>query len=95
VGLYASLVNINAYHQPGVEAGKKAAAAVLDLQRQAVAMVQSTEAALSLAELAAKLGAEAQVEILYKVLRHLDANGRSVKLEGNPAQPASLRVTAR
>ena len=25
VGLYASLININAYHQPGVEAGKKAA----------------------------------------------------------------------
>jgi len=25
VSFYASLVNINAYHQPGVEAGKKAA----------------------------------------------------------------------
>ncbi len=34
VGLYASLININAYHQPGVEAGKKAAAAVIDLQRK-------------------------------------------------------------
>src|SRR5580765_8213064 len=32
VGFYASLVNINAYHQPGVEAGKKAAAGVLSLQ---------------------------------------------------------------
>ena len=29
VGFYGSLVNINAYHQPGVEAGKKAAANVL------------------------------------------------------------------
>jgi glucose-6-phosphate isomerase len=28
VGLYASLISINAYHQPGVEAGKRAAAAV-------------------------------------------------------------------
>ena len=26
VGLYASFIGINAYHQPGVEAGKKAAA---------------------------------------------------------------------
>ena len=34
VGFYATLVNINAYHQPGVEAGKKAAAVVLDLQGQ-------------------------------------------------------------
>ena len=32
VGLYGELVNINAYHQPGVEAGKKAAAAILSLQ---------------------------------------------------------------
>ena len=31
VGLYATLVNINAYHQPGVEAGKKAAGVVLQL----------------------------------------------------------------
>ena len=29
VGFYASLVNINAYHQPGVEAGKKAAERVI------------------------------------------------------------------
>merc|ERR1711991_609244 len=34
VGFYGELVNINAYHQPGVEAGKKAAAAILKLQRQ-------------------------------------------------------------
>ncbi|PPS11597.1 hypothetical protein GOBAR_AA09021 [Gossypium barbadense] len=34
VGLYASLVNINAYHQPGVEAGKKAAGEVLALQKR-------------------------------------------------------------
>jgi hypothetical protein len=31
-GLYASLIDVNAYHQPGVEAGKKAAGAVLSLQ---------------------------------------------------------------
>src|SRR5438477_2317627 len=32
VGFYASLVKINAYHQPGVEAGKKAATRILELQ---------------------------------------------------------------
>ena len=36
VGFYASLVNVNAYHQPGVEAGKKAAASILALQRRIV-----------------------------------------------------------
>jgi glucose-6-phosphate isomerase len=33
VGLYAALIGVNAYHQPGVEAGKKAADAVIALQR--------------------------------------------------------------
>src|SRR5581483_6625420 len=34
VGLYASLIGINAYHQPGVEAGKKAAGGVIALKRR-------------------------------------------------------------
>jgi len=32
VGFYASLISINAYHQPGVEAGKKAAGKVIAIQ---------------------------------------------------------------
>ena len=32
--VYAELINVNAYHQPGVEAGKKAAAAVLEMERR-------------------------------------------------------------
>ncbi|KAK6116099.1 hypothetical protein DH2020_008368 [Rehmannia glutinosa] len=39
VGIYASLVNINAYHQPGVEAGKKAAGEVLALQKRVLAVL--------------------------------------------------------
>ncbi|MHC5066538.1 MAG: glucose-6-phosphate isomerase [Planctomycetota bacterium] len=35
VGLYAELIDVNAYHQPGVEAGKRAAKAALELQRGA------------------------------------------------------------
>ncbi|MGB0184145.1 MAG: glucose-6-phosphate isomerase, partial [Opitutales bacterium] len=41
VGFYASLVNINAYHQPGVEAGKKAAAAVLELESAALEFLRA------------------------------------------------------
>ena len=33
VGLYAVQLGINAYHQPGVEAGKKAAEDALELQK--------------------------------------------------------------
>ena len=58
VGLYASLVGINAYHQPGVEAGKKAAASVLDLQRRVVAALRERGAAGGTCEeLAAAAGA--------------------------------------
>ncbi|XP_052201397.1 glucose-6-phosphate isomerase 1, chloroplastic-like isoform X2 [Diospyros lotus] len=39
VGIYASLININAYHQPGVEAGKKAAGEVLALQKRVLAVL--------------------------------------------------------
>ncbi len=40
VGLYASLIGINPYHQPGVEAGKKAAAGILDLQGRVLAALR-------------------------------------------------------
>lgn len=93
VGLYASLININAYHQPGVEAGKQAAASVLALQTQVIATLRGAGAPLSLAELADRVGAADQVETIYKIVRHLDANQRHLRLIGDRGQPASLKVT--
>jgi len=92
VGLYASLVGINAYHQPGVEAGKKAAAVVLDLQKRAVAYLSADPSRLlSAPELASALGVPGEAETLFRVLRHLAANpGRGVvALPGEG--PASVR----
>ena len=45
VGFYGSLVNINAYHQPGVEAGKKAAARILALQGKVQAALEAAKGA--------------------------------------------------
>lgn len=95
VGLYASLVNINAYHQPGVEAGKKAAAAVLALQSSVLKALKDAPGALTLADVAAKTGNSDQIETIYKIVRHLQANQRGIHLEGDYAQPASLKVSAR
>ncbi|WP_373540513.1 glucose-6-phosphate isomerase [Chamaesiphon sp.] len=94
VGLYASIVNVNAYHQPGVEAGKKAAAVILQLQIDVVKVLQETRisAPLTLSELAIKAGAPDRVEAIYKILRHLQANDRGVTFTGDPAKPGSLRV---
>lgn len=94
VGFYGSLVNINAYHQPGVEAGKKAAAVVLDLQKQVVQVLQDAKTPLSLAQIAEKAEATDQIEAIYKILRHLQANQRGVTMQGDLAQPGSLTFSA-
>lgn len=94
VGLYASLVNINAYHQPGVEAGKKAAADILDLQSKVIAVLQKEKTALSLEQIAQKAGAAQQIEAIYQILRHLHANQRGVNLKGDLGNPASLKISA-
>ncbi|MGB3296481.1 MAG: glucose-6-phosphate isomerase [Phormidesmis sp.] len=94
VSLYAHLVNINAYHQPGVEAGKKAAAAVLDLQNQVKDALNESGAPMSLSEIADKIEATDKIENIYKIVRHLDANKRGVKIEGDPSQPEALKVSA-
>ena len=75
VGFYASLVGINAYHQPGVEAGKKAAAAVLSLQEQVRSAV--TDSPQTAEQVAAAAGARDRVEDVYWILEHLAANGRA------------------
>lgn len=93
VGLYASLVNINAYHQPGVEAGKKAAASILNLQTQVVQAVQGSDRPLTLAELAIQIGAPDEIETIYKIVRHLHANQRSLTILGNPGAPTNFKVS--
>jgi glucose-6-phosphate isomerase len=75
VGLYASLININAYHQPGVEAGKKAAGAVLDLQKRVFAYLRDQKgSAFSADEIAAGLGSPAETETVFKILLHASFN---------------------
>ncbi|MCP9786432.1 glucose-6-phosphate isomerase [Cyanobium sp. N5-Cardenillas] len=95
VGLYASLVNINAYHQPGVEAGKKAAAAILDLQRRVVRVLQAADHPLPLEDLAQRADASEAVETVYQIVRHLAANPRGIVLDGDPAQPHTLTASLR
>ena len=73
VGFYATLVGVNAYHQPGVEAGKVAAAEILDLQRRLEAHLAGG-AEGSAAELAGAVGGNTAAA--FRVLRRLAATGR-------------------
>lgn len=82
VGFYGSLVNVNAYHQPGVEAGKKAAEAVLAVQKKIVAALG--EKAVSAAEIAKAAGVD-DVETSFIVLRHLASNGRAKMTGSGPS----------
>jgi glucose-6-phosphate isomerase len=94
VGLYASLVNINAYHQPGVEAGKKAAASVIKTQLQIMQVLPAASEPITLEALANRVGAPEDIETIYKMVRHLHSNQRSVALHGNPGDPTAVRISA-
>lgn len=75
VGFYATLVNVNAYNQPGVEAGKKAAASILRLQRKIeTALRTNPQEAFTAEALATLLNQPKQVEEIFKILEHLVAN---------------------
>lgn len=87
VGVYAELVDVNAYHQPGVEAGKLAARAVLALQGRLLAALPAAPARATARELAAALGVDALAA--WQVLRRLAAVGRAL-MEGGD-DPASAR----
>jgi glucose-6-phosphate isomerase len=83
VGFYASLVSVNAYDQPGVEAGKKAAGGVIDLQKKlAAALAAAPGAAFTAEALAAKVGGSP--EISHKILEHLSSNGTVRKTPKTP-----------
>jgi glucose-6-phosphate isomerase len=71
VSFYASLVNINAYHQPGVEAGKKAAATFLDTLNAVRGNV--TAEPKNADQIATAIQADS--EDVYHCLNHLAANG--------------------
>jgi glucose-6-phosphate isomerase len=75
VGFYASLININAYHQPGVEAGKKAAGTVLALERRVLSYLAEKKGhKLSAAQIASGIGAHGDQETVFKICEHLSAN---------------------
>jgi glucose-6-phosphate isomerase len=74
VGIYASLVNINAYHQPGVEGGKKTAAIIIQLQIKILELLAKQQQALTAFEIAKEIGAADEIENIFKICEHLSSN---------------------
>ncbi len=75
VGLYAQLINVNAYHQPGVEAGKKAASAILELQIKILDYLnRNTNNSSTAQQIAMEVGAGDDAETVFKICEHLAVN---------------------
>src|SRR5690625_3085746 len=93
VGLYATLVNVNAYHQPGVEAGKKAAADILDLKGKIIDQLKNSGQSLSAEEIANRIGNETDPEEVFKLLEHLAANSNRgfIKIPGETPLDATFK----
>jgi glucose-6-phosphate isomerase len=82
VGFYASLVNVNAYHQPGVEAGKVAANNVIKLQKEVLSLLTENKGMpYAPAEIAATLNLKSETETIFKLLfRHAVNNSKGVQM---------------
>ena len=81
VGFYASLIGINAYNQPGVESGKKAATRILKIQKQVLAVLKSNPGKPQTVEqISSAIENQNEQEHVFKILERLAANrGRLVK----------------
>ncbi len=92
VGLYASMIRINAYHQPGVEAGKKAAATVLALR---AALLESMQAGrgtfLTAPEWAGRAGHPDLAVEAFHLLERLAADHRHAVERREAGTPAGTR----
>jgi len=86
VGIYAALVNINAYHQPGVQAGKVAADSIIKLQAKFLAFLKANASgSFTAQEIATGIGSIDDVERVFKLCEHLAANpDRSIGKTSGP-----------
>ena len=85
VSLYALMIHINAYHQPAVEFGKKAAGGLIELKNRAAAVLLAEKKAMTAGELAAKLGADESD--VFRLMLHLCANDPRLTLTyGDPVE---------
>jgi len=94
VGLYAELIDVNAYDQPGIEACKKAAGPVLELQRRALLYLRAHRGnAFTVEAIAAGIGEPDSAETILHVLDHAAANpDHEIKLSPD-ANPFTARYS--
>ena len=90
VSFYAELVNINAYDQPGVEAGKKAAAEIIKYQEKVTEFL-NTGKEFSISELISSLG-NSSSEPIFFILREMCFDNDDYLIRGDWSNPNSLII---
>ncbi len=92
VGFYASLININAYDQPAVEFGKKAAGGLISLKNSAKELLSSKRGEyMTACEMAKQLDSEP--EDIFRLMLHLAANDEELRMkEAAPISESSFAV---
>lgn len=81
LGIYALLVDINAYNQPGVEAGKKAASEVIDLHKKVIKCLKEAEKPMNVTEIASLLKEEKHIQDIFALVLRLKNNHRISSIE--------------
>ena len=79
VGIYASMIHINAYDQPAVEFGKKAAGEIISSKIKAYNLLKETGKAMTSEEIGDAVGSDPAD--IFRIMLHLAANEEDVMMD--------------
>ena len=91
VSIYAELINVNAYNQPGVEAGKKAATSIINLQKEIQELLEDGKER-TVSQINDALSTDS-TESIYLILRKLSENSDHYLINGNQSNPDHLIIS--
>ena len=91
VGLYAELLNVNAYHQPGVD--KNPAAQTVELQKNVLAYLGRCRDPHTAEEIASAIGERDRTETVHKLLERLAADSRRRIAMSYHPDPTEIRFS--
>lgn len=92
VTFYAAYKNLNAYHQPGVEAGKKAATRAISLQKKIFSYLDEEKTEKTVKEIVVAVGEAGMEEEAFRILERAAEFGRVEKHFGEDVTSDSYKV---
>ena len=90
VSFYAELVDINAYDQPGVEAGKKAAAEIIEFQKKVTEILSNGEE-LSIEKITSLVN-NSSPEAIFFIIRQMCFSNEDYFIKGDWSNPSTILI---